>query len=372
MKTILYILSLVLLFLLGCKPHDEHFIGDIHHVDIDIQDIKEETNFPTVHLSPVMQTQNDTEGFLVCDSLAFFFNYVSGEHFVDVYNINTKGKIGEYIRRGRGRNEFVTIAPFSLLYKENGELKSLTNAPQENRYFIWNITESIKRGNDSIEKSSVQRWREFYSCPPRILAKFSDSLMVGTTASVRDNDGNLLSCPSIHIMNYLNGYNVKTIRPFDNPIVNDNSIILPERFFSGATRVNIDTKKIITAYYYLPVISVVDLETLEVDGYLFDECLEYSIFETDMKNAKKCFARITSSDKYIYALWNGKKISDKSIADGFNILIILDWNGNLVKIVKTDKKINNIYYDHFSDILYGCNDNESMLYQVNQEKTKEY
>lgn len=364
------ILLFALLSLVGCKPHDAHFTGDIHHVDIDIQNILEGKNFPTVHLSPVMQTQNDTEGFLVCDSLAFFFNYVSGEHFVDVYNMNTKEKIGEHIRRGRGRNEFVTIAPFSLLYKENGELKSLTNAPQENRYFIWNITESIKRGNDSIEKSSVQRWREFYSCPPRILAKFSDSLMVGTTASVRDDNGSLLSCPSIHIINYHNGCNVKTIQPFDNPIENNHSRILPERFFSGATRVNIDTKKIITAYYYLPVISVVDLETLEVDGYLFDECLDYSIFETDMKNAKKCFARITSSDKYIYALWNGKNVFDKNIVDGFNILIILDWNGNLIEIIKTDKNLNNIYYDQFSDILYGCSEKESMLYQVNIEKIK--
>ena len=87
-----------------------------------------------------------------------------------------------------------------------------------------------------------------------------------------------------------------------------------------------------------------------------------------MKIAKKCFARITSSDKYIYALWNGKNVFDKNIIDGFNILIILDWNGNLIEIIKTEKNLNNIYYDQFSDILYGCSEKESMLYQVNIEK----
>lgn len=367
MKTTLYISLYALLFLVGCKPHDEHFIGDIHHVNIDIRDIMEDTDFQIVHLSPIMETQNNTEGFLVCDSLAFFFNYVS-QHFVDVYNIHTNEKIGEYIQRGHGRNEFATIAPFSLLYKENGELKSLTNAPHENQYFVWNITESIRKGNDSIENSSVQRWRDFYHCPPQILAKFSDSLMVGTTASVRDEKGGLLSCPGIHFINYCSGDNVKTIRPFDNPIANNNSTILPERFFSGSTRVNIDVKKIVTAYYYLPIISVVDLETSKVSGFLLDESLDYSVFETDMKNAQKCFSRITSSDKHIYALWNGKHVSDKSIADGFNTIIILDWDGNLVKVVKTDKNINNIYYDQFSGILYGCSDKESMLYQANFEK----
>lgn len=65
------ILLFALLSLVGCKSHDEHFTGDIHHVDIDIQNILEGKNFPTVHLSPVMQTQNDTEGFLVCDSLVW-------------------------------------------------------------------------------------------------------------------------------------------------------------------------------------------------------------------------------------------------------------------------------------------------------------
>ena len=99
-----------------------------------------------------------------------------------------------------------------------------------------------------------------------------------------------------------------------------------------------------------------------------DESLDYSVFETDMKNAQKCFSRITSSDKHIYALWNGKHVSDKSIADGFNTIIILDWDGNLVKVVKTDKNVNNIYYDQFSGILYGCSEKESMLYQANFEK----
>lgn len=367
MNTRLYISLFALLFLVGCKPHDEHFIGDIHHVNIDILNITKRTDLPIVHLSPVMETQNNTEGFLVCDSFAFFFNHVS-ERFVDVYNIYTKEKIGEHIRKGHGRNEFVSIAQFSLLYKENGELKTLTNASPENQYFIWNITQSLKSGKDSIENPSVQRWRDFYHCPPQILGKFSDSLMVGTTASVRDADGKILSCPGIHVINSHNGKNVRTIKPFDNPIANDNSIVLPERFFGGSTRANLDVKKIITAYYYLPIISVVDLETTKVNGFLFDESLDYSVFETDMKNARKCFSRITSNDKNIYALWNGKNISDKSIADGFNTLIILDWDGNLVKIVKTDKNVNNIYYDQFSGILYGCSEKESMLYKVNFEK----
>lgn len=48
------ILLFALLSLVGCKSHDEHFTGDIHHVDIDIQNILEGKNFPTVHLSPVM------------------------------------------------------------------------------------------------------------------------------------------------------------------------------------------------------------------------------------------------------------------------------------------------------------------------------
>lgn len=368
MKTVLYISAFALLSLLGCKSHDEHFTGDIHRVDIDVQDIMGGKDFPVVHLSPVMQTQNNTEGFLVCDSLAFFMNYVSGDGFIDVYNIYTKEKIGGYIRRGHARNEFVSISPFSVLYKENGDLKSLTNAPNENRYFIWNITESLKRGKDSIESLSVQRWRESYNCPPQILAKFSDSLMVGTTASVRDGDGELLSCPGIHIMNYRNGDNIKTIRPFDNPIANDRSTLLSERFFSGATRVNLDTKKLITAYYYLPIISVVDLETTKVTGYLLGESLDYSIFDTDMTTAKKCFTRITSSDKHIYALWNGKGISDKSMVDGFNTIIILDWDGNLVEVARTDKNVHNIYYDQFSGKLYGCNEKEAMMYQINLEK----
>ena len=367
MNTKLYISIFVTTLLLGCKQHDEHFIGKIHHVNLDIYNIVKDAKSTTVNLSPIMQTQNNTEGFLVCDSLAFFFNYVSGDHFVDVYNIYTKGKIGEYIRKGHGRNEFVTIAPFSLLYKENEELKSLTNAPHDNRYFVWNITNSIKKRNDSIENLSVQRWREFYHCPPQILAKFSDSLMIGTTASVRDDNGSLLSCPGIHIINAHNGDNINTIKPFDNPIANDNSIILPERFFGGSTRVNLDTKKIITAYYYLPIISVVDLETMEVHGFLFDENLDYSIFETDMRNATKCFSRITSSEKCIYALWNGKNISDRSMAEGFNTLIVIDWEGNLVEVNKTDKNVNNIYYDQFSGILYGCNEKEAMLYRINIE-----
>jgi hypothetical protein len=87
---------------------------------------------------------------------------------------------------------------------------------------------------------------------------------------------------------------------------------------------------------------------------------------------------ITSGDKYIYALYNGTTIKkmeemaksspsgEEAIDNIYNKILVYDWDGNPVKIIKVDKKLKYISFNEKQQTLYclGRGDAEYEVYAI--------
>lgn len=72
---------------------------------------------------------------------------------------------------------------------------------------------------------------------------------------------------------------------------------------------------------------------------------------------------VTSSDKYIYALYNENTLFDAaSLRDDVFFskkILVIDWDGNPVKLIHTDKELRSISFNRQQNILYGIGKDEN-------------
>jgi hypothetical protein len=87
-------------------------------------------------------------------------------------------------------------------------------------------------------------------------------------------------------------------------------------------------------------------------------------------NNKVGIMSITSSDKYIYALYNEKMLKSGELGGPISLscnkILVYDWDGNPVKNLKVDKKLSSISFNETQQTLYclGRDDAEYEVYAI--------
>lgn len=75
------------------------------------------------------------------------------------------------------------------------------------------------------------------------------------------------------------------------------------------------------------------------------------------KDSKLGITSLTKSDKYIFALYNGKTleeimVSNKDLGLLSNRILVYNWDGDTIGVLNLDKKVRSISYNVESDVLY--------------------
>ena len=347
------ILAIFTIILFSCQEQTP-FKGDLHKfscVDDEVMVKADSVNLEHPHGS----------FFAVHDSLAIMFVVVQSNYMYEIYNTNDGSLIGQFFPRGNGHGEFMAVSGVNQLVPRNVGLTAMVNAIDGQKLIAWNITKSVEQ-NTTVYEESVLKKPENHPAP-----FFSYNMLVGKDSVMGYLPGTpMLNAPSAAPVWYL--FEKSTNRclaeihnydPIDNP---DAQKVVSDCFSTSACA-KPDGTKLVESMYYLPQINIIDVKSGKVSGYLMKGHDDYSIFSTDMRELHCCYRQVTSTDKYIFALWSGRKLNEDDYSRGYDEVHVFDWDGRMLKKVKLSVPVQSIYLDQANDLLYGCHQDRQPLYR---------
>lgn len=296
--------------------------------------------------------------FAVHDSL--FFSYVTTRNencLFKVFHAETGELLGSCFPYGHGSGEYLAVSPIMQLYEDEGQLKSLIYAPNENKLMKWNVTKSVRTGKtvcDEVIDGIDGRFSRFFYLGNETILTYIASVHISADDRITQSKWQVRTYPANEL--------VKEFAEYQS-INNKKSKIILENFFYVFSGMKPDMKRMVEAMLYLPQINIMNTDKAESKGYLMKGSDGYSIFHSDMAEAKEYYWGVQADDKNIFALWFGKKNTEENYVSGADELHVFDWNGNMVKRVKLSSPVHYMSLDTSKGIIYGWNQGKDKVYR---------
>jgi hypothetical protein len=353
---------------IGChKEADKHYFnGEIKLVD-DTQNVTELS-------SDRIFLEGAFFGYpSVCDSLIIFWNPSLPGAYFSIFNLNTGEYMGDFCKKGSGPEEFSTLPLIFRFYKENGAIKTMLFAPNEEKLLLWNITESVEKRITVYDSVISYKWeKENISRSYVFMFRLEKDTMLAyvPSRSLTIDDG-IATLPFYQKRTI---YTNKLIRNYDiykaSVRSNADENFAPNFFLSSFDCIKPDGSKIVQGMIYLAQINIIDIETGQITGYRIKNTPDFSFFKTDKPNLKGYYTRIQADDEYIYALYSGEYIESRSSSSSPqpHIIHVFDWEGNLKRKLELDHPTRDISLDHVNNILYTMDVEAEEVYSYDLNK----
>lgn len=350
-------LIIILCFLNACKNLDDNLMGSLDYTDMTEESCVirgKKINAPLI-ASPL---------FAVCDSLFISWDMKAKKNTFFLSNLHSGDMIGSFISHGNGGNEYIAMGPVERIEFKEGCYKSLLYDPIKKEILVWNITESVRLGKDSIESRRHYVKLEPYDQPYSRIWQTSDSTYIGYATSYSLYP-NILTKPAYWKMG---GHDLKAsscISLIKNTIDNPDCEVFPEDFYTKPGKMRPDNKKIVEGMSWLAQINIFDVETGDIKSYRLKGTPDSGIFNTSMTDATYYYHDCVCDNKHIYALYCGKKRNDFKFEDGFQEVHEYDWDGKMLRRIMLDKPVTFMWLDEPSESIYGYCQKEDAIYCFN-------
>lgn len=282
------------------------------------------------------------------DSLLVFMNPKLENYFFNIFNVKTGEELGHFIKKGLGPDELIATAPINLFFKESDELKTILFAPNEEKIWIWNISQSLKHHTTIIDTVYTCQWKEKGICYNEIFCNKDTLLMKVPAFPISETDATL---PYYQLCKVGADTPFRELSIYKKSIKNSEADILPELFYYSNDALKPDGTKIAQAMTNLPQINIIDIKTGKVTGYRLKDGDDFSIFQSG-EITKSHFIRVKADDNYIYAVYWGKEKWGLTEIPYVNTIYVFSWEGQLVNKIRTDCDIDNIFVDNIQNRLY--------------------
>lgn len=342
----LFYFVLILGTCISCQRDDDstYFNGEIRSFEIG-ESVKEVT-------LQVIRLDGANFGWLsVYDSLMFFMNPKLSDRFYNIFNVDTGEELGTFCNKGGGPEEVVGFTPIYQFFEEGNDLKTLLFAFNEEKLFVWNITQSIQQGTTIFDKIIPYDWRKENKgaayCP--LFLQNENTLLVRVESiSLSDEDATL---PFYQQRTIDTNKRLKNYSIYKKSIKNGDASIVPEVFFSSNDAYKPDGAKVVQAMLHLPQLNILDIETGQVIGCRMKGKPDFSIFKEE-RAIDTYYIRVQADDNYIYAVYWGKEQWERFDIPYVNTIHVFDWNGNFVRAIETDRALDQIWIDPTRNRLY--------------------
>ena len=333
---------------IGCNKNYsdyEIFNGEIVTIEDTIKEIQT-VEFKTITLDGANYGQISSY-----DSLLLFMNPKLKTHFYQIFNHTTQKELGIFVKRGLAPDEYLSTSYLYQLYQEEGDLKTLFFAANEEKLVFWNISKTLNLDSVVIEKVLPFQWRIpnngacfnefFFQSPNKVYAKVS-------SIPINDNDATL---PYYKVWDFEKNIE-DTINVFKRSIPNKRKKILPETFFYSHDAMKPDGSRIAQAMLNVPQINIIDVNTKEIVGYRLPIGEGFSIFSNE-KEMSSYFIRMHVDNNYIYvAYWGKEKWKDDEIPY-IDMIYLFDWDGNIKKKIRINCDIKDIFVNEKCNRIYA-------------------
>lgn len=342
---------------IGChKEYTDYdiFNGTIVSVEDTITEIKS-VEFNT------MQLDGSNYGFISSyDSLILYMNPKLRTHFYQIFSHKTEKELGVFVKRGTAPNEYISTSPLFQFYQNNGDLKTIFFAPNEEKLVFWNISKTLAHDSLVIDKILPFQWRipNNGACYNEIFLQSSSTIYAKVT-SVPINDGDA-TLPYYKVWNFEKNI-TDTIHVFKRSIPNKKKKILPETFFYSHDAMKPDGSKIAQAMLNVPQINIIDLNTKEIIGYRLPIGESFSIFGNE-KKMSSYFIRMHVDDNNIYATYWGKEKWNDHEIPYINTIYVFNWEGHLQRKIKINCDIKELFINQKDSRIYATSIQNDDIY----------
>lgn len=316
-------------------------------------------NFPTsrvksqpeieLKVESIHQSGARTNNCLICDSL--IISPQRGDFLLNVTNLSTDESITSICRKGRSWNEPLSILPLNEAYYLDNELYTDIFSIIDGKFMTINISASIRDDKDSYSSVFQIQDKEHYS----LLSywRINESSIVAFDSKQDPYQDSLSSAPDYIVID-AKGHISRQYNLFNNTSLGiDNSFLAPKTMLTNVDCIKPDRKKLVMAMNYLPMISVLDLESGEAHGYFLDE---YS--DNSLNDEAWYFTDVQADDNHIFALFSGKEPYNDAGDDIPNTLMVFSWQGSLIGVIKLDHRF--FQLNRVNDTLYLTHPNGSI------------
>lgn len=289
------------------------------------------------------------------DSLLIFFNPKLGEHFYQVFNIDTGKEIGHYCKRGNGPHEYSALGPIHQLFTENGDLKTLLFAPNESKIIKWNITKSIFNKTTIIEKEYDYLWRKENAqiCYEQVFRLDEDTILAELRSGVMYNGD--ISLPKYQRRTLSSNKLIEEYTAYKRVIDNDESIFIPEALLFSFDALKPDGTMLVQAMSHLPQLNIINLKNDSIKGVRTELSDGFRRLEKKKVSIKNYFTRIQVDEDRIFAAYLGEDISDSKTYILPKTLYVFNWEGKLLNRIKVNEGIREMWFDPIRKVLYITN-----------------
>lgn len=353
---------LITICMVGCKWNDtDYFNGTIQI----IKDIPNTIKLEGEKLSWVDDNGFCNGRFVVHDSLAIFFNPTLPSAFFAIGDLKSKRSFGPFCLKGRGPIESISLHPIYEVFEEVGQLKAVLFAPNEDRFMIWNISESLLQKTTIFDSIIPFKWRLEVSSPFLNIYPLNSNEIIAYVLP-KENGNNAASLPYYQALNMQNSELKKKLGTFIKPIHNLEMLDFQAQLFRSQDCIKPDNTKIAQSMSYLNQLNIVDISSGDVTGFRVEDTPNFSIFVNKMSHADKYYCDSCADDNYIYSLYAGNPIFPE---DGkfkqARFLHVFNWEGQLVGKYDLGHEVDNINIDRQNNLLYAINVRTEEFYKYN-------
>lgn len=224
-------------------------------------------------------------------------------------------------------------------------------APNEEKLFVWNITQSIARGTTIMDRVIPFAWRDENrgACYNEMYLQDDNTLLARVDpVPLSDDEATLLFYQkrTLDTNEALKNYSI-----YKQAIKEGEASLISEAYFASADAFKPDGTKAVQVMGHLQQLNILDFETGQVVGYRMEGGESFSALR-EKKNIKNYYVEVQADDNYIYALYWGKDRWGMSEIPYINTIHVFDWHGRLVQKVETDYDIDKMFLDTVRNRLY--------------------
>jgi hypothetical protein len=337
MKQLLYFLTVFSIISCGGINDSDIFNGEIETINDTVQTIIELDPHEVVVLDGI------TYGLMtVYDSLVIFYNNKLPDMYYSIFNLKTSKHIGDFCPRGRGPGEVIVVSPIFHFYKENGELKTLLSASDNLKLVIWNISKSIENNKTVWDFTSYDR-RKDHITHNRYFRLNNEEYLGHVQVRCTNDDCTESTVPYYEKRSIYSDTLIKEYRTYKQSVKNTYS----DRLLMSHDCIKPDGSKVAQFMCYLWQINMIDIKTGKITGYRPKEKFpdfSYLSYFSSPRAILPGFVRVTSNDKYIYAIFRNRRSNEEETAS--YVVYVFDWDCNMIKKIKLKSEF---YYSFFVD-----------------------
>lgn len=300
---------------------------------------KNDTPAKELIVSAPRQLYENLDDCLIRDSLVFCLSNGNSTLF-DILKLDTGERVGSFCHVGRAGEEVLSSLPLRSVYRnEAGELFADIFSIMDGKLMRWNISSSIHSGKDVYDKICFLSKDQF---PPfTSILRVNGNKLVVFDAGVNAFASKLERIPDyrefdINAESFSRSYDLfKQINAKA-----ENSHFPSIAYYNCVDCVNPKEDKLAIAMSFMPVISVIDVNSGKARGFKIKGERDFSAQEP-----RSCFVDVQADDKYIYALYSGKAIDFEHGLELPDILFVMDWDGSMIGKYQLGMPFSRIHLD---------------------------